>query len=123
MRSLGLFLILVLMSACGNDGAHHSHAGGGNQAVRDAGFLLCAEVKALAEGVMERRQNGVSLPLMLASVDRSAPAGWARSAARGMIVEAYEVPQQTSLLLKGSAVETFSRKKYLECLRENRLSG
>lgn len=82
----------------------------------EADRKTCASVGAIAESVMKRRQDGLSLQSTLDAA-KSAASEMAYAAMEDMIIAAYEVPVYTVDTYQERAIGEFRDDRQLECMK------
>ena len=76
----------------------------------------CAGIGQIAESVMKRRQNGLSLQSTLEAA-RQVKTGDAGSTLDDMIITAYEVPLYSTSEMKQQAIGIFRDEQQLICIK------
>ncbi|ATE84686.1 hypothetical protein phi2LM21_p69 [Sinorhizobium phage phi2LM21] len=105
------YVLAVVFAATANDGQ-----------ASDADRKTCASLGRIAESVMKRRQDGLSLQSTLEAA-KTAASQKTYAVMEDIILAAYEVPVYTVDSYKERAVGEFRDSQHLECLKILRAAG
>ena len=81
---------------------------------------LCAEVSEIAETIMERRQEGVSMQKMMDIIAYGTGSKGATNITETLIMKAYEIPRYRVKDNRERAVQEFKNRWYLACVKDIR---
>ena len=87
------------------------------QAKGAEGDGVCSSFESFAATVMEKRQGGVRMQVMMEIVNSGEASPQLTEVMRGIVINAYEQPNWNSKEMERGAVREFRNEVYLECIK------